>query len=75
MTSRRKIVIGVIACAFAVLILMLAAVLIAPKVVDSEAVKARVHSEIKETADIDIDFEHLVLDFFPLPMSFWRIFI
>ena len=67
MNRRRKIVSGIIACAFAVFILLLTAILIAPKVVDSDAVKARVRSEIKETADIDIDFEHLVLDFFPHP--------
>ena len=55
---------------------MFAALLIAPKVVDSEAVKARVRSEIKETADIDIDFEYLVLYFFfRIPMLFWGIFI
>jgi hypothetical protein len=64
---RRKIVIGVIACAFAVLILMLTVVLIAPKVVETKTVKAKVRSEIKKIAGIEIDFKHLVLDFFPHP--------
>jgi hypothetical protein len=64
---RRKIVIGVIACAFAVLILTLAAVLIAPKVVDTKTVRDMLRSAIKETSGVEIDFKHLVLDFFPHP--------
>ena len=67
MNRRRKIVIGIIAGLFAVSILLLAAILVAPKVIDSESVKAKVRSEIKESADVEIDFEHLVLDFFPHP--------
>ena len=46
---------------------MLAAIFIAPKLIDSEAVKAKVRSEIKETAGVEIDFKHLVLDIFPHP--------
>jgi len=64
---RRKIVIGLIACAFAVLILMLTVVLIAPKVVDTKTVRGKVRSEIKKIAGVEIDFKHLVLDFFPHP--------
>jgi len=64
---RRKIVIGVIACAIAVLILMLTVVLIAPKVVDTKTVRDKVRSEIKKVAGGEIDFKHLVLDFFPHP--------
>jgi len=62
---RRKIVIGVIACAFAVLILMLTVVLIAPKVVDTKTVRDKLRCEIKKIAGVEIDFKHLVLDFFP----------
>ena len=62
-----KIVIGIIACLFGVLILMLAAILIATKLIDSEAVKAKLRSEIKETAGVEIEFKHLGLDFFPHP--------
>ncbi|MGD9193655.1 MAG: hypothetical protein PVG44_13245 [Desulfobacterales bacterium] len=50
MMRRRKIVIGTVACAFAVSILLLAAILIAPKVVDSETVKAKVRSELLKVA-------------------------
>lgn len=67
MIRRKKIVIGIIACAFAVLILMLTVVLIAPKVVDTETVRDKVRSEIKKLAGVEIDFKHLVLDFFPQP--------
>ena len=35
--------------------------------IDSESVKAKVRSEIKKIAGVDIDFEHLKLDFFPHP--------
>ena len=59
--------IGIIACLFGVLILMLAAVLIAPKVVDTKTVRDKLRSEIKETSGVEIDFKHLVLDFFPHP--------
>jgi hypothetical protein len=67
MTRPRKIVIGITACFFAVSILVIAAVLVAPKVIDSEAVKDKVRSEIKETAGVEIDFEHLGIDIFPHP--------
>ncbi len=67
MDRRKKIVTGVIAGAFAVLILLFAVVLIAPKVVDTETVRDKVRSEIKKIAGVEIDFKHLVLDFFPHP--------
>ena len=67
MNRRRKIVIGITACFFAVSILVIAAVLVAPKVIASEAVKAKLRSEIKETAGVEIDFKHLGIDIFPHP--------
>jgi len=67
MSRPRKIVIGLIGCAFAVFILLLAVVLIGPTVVDTHLVKAWVRSELKKTADVEIDFEHLILDFLPHP--------
>jgi len=63
----RKIVIGIIAGALSVLILLLAALLITPKVVDTKTVRDRLRSEIKEATGAGIDFEHLVLRFFPYP--------
>ena len=50
MTIQRKIVIAIIACLLGVSILLLAVVIIAPKVIDSKAVRDKVRSEIKETA-------------------------
>ena len=52
MMRRRKIVIGTVACAFAVLMLLLAVVIIAPKVVDTETVKAKVRSELLKVAGV-----------------------
>lgn len=62
-----KIVTGLIACLIAVFILLLAAVLIVPKMIDSETVKARLRSEITQIAGIEIDYQRLHLDFFPHP--------
>jgi uncharacterized protein involved in outer membrane biogenesis len=67
MIGPRKIIIGIIASAFVGLTLLLAVAIIAPKVVDSEAVKAKVRSEIKEKSAVEIGFKHLALDFFPHP--------
>jgi hypothetical protein len=67
MNNRRKIVIGIVAGALSVLILLLAVVVIAPKIADTKIVRDKLRSEIKETSGAEIDFEHLVLDFFPHP--------
>ena len=67
MNNRRIIVIGIVAAALSVFILLLAVVIIAPKVVDSKPVKDKLRSQIKETAGAEIDFQHLVLKFFPHP--------
>jgi hypothetical protein len=64
---RRKIVVGVSACVFIVSFLLLAAILVAPKVINSEVVKAKIRNEIKKAAGVEIDFEHLGIDFFPHP--------
>jgi len=50
-----------------VFFLLFAAVLIAPKVVDTELVRDKLRSEIKETSGAEIDFEHIILDFTPRP--------
>ena len=67
MNRREKLVAGIIAVALSVLILLLAAILIAPKVLDSDALKAKVRNEIRETAGVELDFKHLILKFFPHP--------
>jgi hypothetical protein len=67
MTRREKIVYGVIASVSAVLILMFAAVTLAPKFVDTEVVREKLRSEIKHRTGVDVDFKHLAFDFFPRP--------
>jgi hypothetical protein len=56
-----------LACTLVVFILLFTAVLVAPKVFDSDAVKSKIQSEIKKAAGAEIDFAHLILDFFPRP--------
>ncbi len=67
MIRQRKIVVGVIACAFAVLLLMFAAAVMAPKMADSKTVRDKLRSEVKKATGADIDFKHLRLDLFPRP--------
>ncbi len=67
MISRRKIVIGVIVGVFAVVILMLAGVLIAPQVLDTKSVKDEIRSQVQKELGAKVDFKHLRLDFFPHP--------
>ena len=67
MIRRRKIVVGVIACAFAVLMVMLAAVLLAPSLIDTKSVKDEIRSHVQKELGAKIDFKHLVLDLFPHP--------
>ena len=67
MIRRRKIVIGVIACAFAVLILMLVAIFIVPKLIDVKSVKDEIRSLVEKELGVKIDFKHLRLDLFPQP--------
>ncbi len=67
MTRRGKIVYGVTVCVCAVLILVFATVTLAPKFVDTEVVREKLHSEIKQRSGVDVDFKHLAFDFFPRP--------
>ncbi len=69
MIRREKIVIGIIVCAFSVLILMFAAVLVTPWLVDSKTVRDRLRSEVKKATGVDVDFKHLRLDLFPRPYA------
>ena len=67
MNNRKKIVFGIIAVALSILILLLAVVIIAPKVVDTKTVRDKLRGEIKKASGAEVDFEHLILDFFPRP--------
>jgi hypothetical protein len=63
----KKIVYGVIASVCAVLILTFAAVILVPKVVDTEVVREKLRSEIKLKSGVDVDFKQLEIDYFPRP--------
>ena len=67
MTRQRKIVFGVIASVCAVLLLVLAAVTLAPKLIDTQVVREKLRSEIKHRAGVGVDFKQLELDLFPRP--------
>ncbi len=67
MARPKKIVYGVIASLCAVLILMFAVVILAPKVIDTQLVREALRSEIKQRSGVDIDFKQLALDVFPRP--------
>jgi uncharacterized protein YhdP len=67
MISRRKIVIRLITGLFAVLILMTAIVLLAPKVIDTKWVKDVIRSHFQKELDGTIDFTHVRLDLYPSP--------
>jgi hypothetical protein len=63
----RKLVVGIIICFVAVSILLVAAILIAPKVVNTKTVRDKLRTEIKKISGVEVDFKHLGLDFFPHP--------
>lgn len=60
-------VFGTIASFFAVLMLLLAAVLVLPKLIDLEAVRDRVRSELTEIVGAEVDFKRMDLSIFPSP--------
>ena len=63
----KKIAIGTIAFFFAVFILLLAAALVIPKLIDMEMVRDKVRSELTEKFGVEIDFERIGLALFPAP--------
>lgn len=67
MDKSRKIVIGVVIGIVTVVILLFAAVLILPKLIESETLKAKIRSEFSRTVGGKIDFDRLNFSVFPLP--------
>jgi uncharacterized protein involved in outer membrane biogenesis len=63
----RKIVIGAAIGIVTVVILLFAAVLVLPKLIESETLKAKIRSEFSRTVGGEIDFDRLDLSVFPLP--------
>ena len=63
----RKIVIGAVIGIVTVVILLFAAVLVLPKLIESETLKAKIRSEFSRTVGGEIDFDRLDFSVFPLP--------
>lgn len=67
MAEQRKFRLSVSACASALLFVMLAAVVLAPRIINSKTVRNKLRSDIKTASGFDVDFKHLRLNFFPRP--------
>ncbi len=67
MEKSRKIVIGAVIGIATVVILLFAAVLVLPKLIESETLKAKIRSEFSRTVGGEIDFDRLDFSVFPLP--------
>ncbi|MEN8760776.1 MAG: AsmA family protein, partial [Desulfobacterales bacterium] len=67
MGKSRKIVTGAVIGIVTVVILLFAAVLLLPKLIESETLKAKIRSEFSQKVGGEIDFERLDVSFFPFP--------
>ncbi|MGD8949332.1 MAG: AsmA-like C-terminal domain-containing protein [Desulfobacterales bacterium] len=67
MSKSRKIVAGAVIGIVSVVILLLVAVLVLPKVIESETLKAKIRSEFSRTVGGEIDFDRLDFSVFPHP--------
>ena len=67
MVKSRKIVFGAVISIFIVVILLFVAVLILPKLIESETLKAKIRSEFSRTVGGEIDFDRLDFSVFPVP--------
>ena len=67
MDKSRKIVVGAVIGIVSIAILLFAAVLVLPKLIESETLKAKIRSEFSRTVGGEIDFDRLEFSVFPLP--------
>ena len=67
MDRSRKIVIGAVIGIVTVVILLFVVVLILPKLIESETLKAKIRNEFSRTVGGEIDFERLDFSVFPVP--------
>ncbi|MGB8334975.1 MAG: AsmA family protein, partial [Desulfobacterales bacterium] len=67
MDKRRKIVVGVLIGMFAVLIMLFAALLVLPRLIDSETLKNKIRSKFSQKVGGGIDFDRLDFSVFPAP--------
>ncbi|MGB5422946.1 MAG: AsmA family protein, partial [Desulfobacterales bacterium] len=67
MDKSKKTVFGVLIGIVTVVILLFVAVLVLPKLIESETLKAKIRSEFSKKFGGEIDFDRLDFSFFPLP--------
>ena len=67
MDKSKKTVFGVLIGIVTVVILLFVAVLVLPKLIESETLKAKIRSEFSQKFGGEIDFDRLDFSFFPLP--------
>ncbi|MFZ1198829.1 MAG: AsmA-like C-terminal region-containing protein [Desulfobacterales bacterium] len=67
MSQRQKIVAGVAVFSLAVLVLLSAAIIILPRLIDSETLKAKIRNEFYRRTGGTIDFNRVDLSFSPRP--------
>jgi hypothetical protein len=65
--KRRKIVAGVLIGMFAFLVMLFAAAVVLPRLIDSKTLKNKIRSEFSRKVGGKIDFDRLDFSFFPLP--------
>jgi hypothetical protein len=63
----RKMVVGAVIGIVTIVILLFAVVLVLPKLIESETLKAKIRSEFSRTVGGEIDFDRLDFTVFPLP--------
>ncbi|MGA9261932.1 MAG: AsmA family protein, partial [Desulfobacterales bacterium] len=67
MDKRRKIVVGVLIGMFAVLLMLFAAAVVLPRLIDSETLKNKIRSKFSQKVGGGIDFDRLDFSVFPAP--------
>ena len=67
MDKSRKIIVGAVIGMVAILILLFAALLVLPRLIDSETFKNKIRSELSRTIGGKIDFGRLDFSVFPVP--------
>ena len=67
MDKSRKIVVGAVIGMVAVLVMLFAALLVLPRLIDSETVKNKIRSELSRKVGGKIDFDRLDFSVFPVP--------
>ena len=70
MSKNKKLLVGMIVCVTILIGLLLIAMLMVPKLVDSETVKERIRSELSGKVGAAVDFDRIDVSLFPTPHLF-----